>query len=105
MGLKPQTTRPFPFQAHTNHPRGASLKTGKSRRRLLGQQRHKTALLIIELQGAVGGVDPPCRIRVHIEPSPPTATHPAAQQAIGEGLVSERGVTHRPTLRRPPARS
>jgi hypothetical protein len=94
MGLQPPSIRPCAFQAHANDPRGTGLKPALPGCRLLGQQRHKTALLIIELEGAVGGVDTPTRISVHIKPCPPTATHPAAQQTIGEGLVSERGVTH-----------
>jgi len=88
------------------HHTGLTLRTGlQSMARLLGQESHKTALLIVELEGSVGCVEPLPVVAMAIEPGATPTARPAAQQTICKRLVSRGGVTHGPTLRRPAARS
>ena len=92
-------------QPQAHHSNVTPLASGEPMSGLAREQRHKTALLIIELQGAMGGVNPLVLITMTIEPGPAPAAGPAAQQSVGERLVSKRGVTHSPRLRRPTAKS
>ena len=105
MRFEAQALRPLAMQAHTDNAVRPIGKTCQASSRFLGQQGHKAALLIVKLQGAMGGVNPRIRITVHIQPGTTSTTHPTAQQTVRERLVSRRGVTHRPTVRRPAARS
>ena len=58
------------------------------------QQSHEAALLIIQLQRSMSGVEPTIWIGMAIQPSPASAAHPAPQQPVRERLVSGRGGTH-----------
>ena len=94
-----------PLQAQTHHGLGSGSTGGDAMARLAGQQGHKTALLVVQQQIAMGRPTPLGRIPVAIEPGLATATQPTAQQPVGESVVGRRGVTHPPTLRLPAARS
>ena len=84
-------------QAHTHDALRPIGKPRQASSRFLGQQGHKAALLIIELQGAMGGINPSIRITVHIQPGTASTTHPTAQRRSVSGLSAE-GVS--PIVRR-----
>ena len=92
-------------ESQSHHTIVATLAGGEPMAWLARQQCNETALLIIKLKRAVGGVDTAALITMAIEPCTAPATAPAAQQSIRQGLVSSRGVTHGPRLRRPTAKS
>ena len=105
MRFKDLTFRGAATQPQSHHTDIATFAGGKPMAWLARQQCNETALLIIKLKRAVGGVDTAALITMAIEPCTAPATAPAAQQSIRQGLVSSRGVTHGQRLRRPTAKS
>ena len=105
MGLQGFPSRALPLEPQSNNAIRA-LGTGRlTAAGLLGQQRHKTTLLIVQHQIAVRRPLPQGRITMTIQPGPAATTQPAPQQPVGENVVGRRGGTHGPTLRLPTAKS
>ena len=93
------------LEAQTHHSLVTGSTGGDAMARLARQQGHKTALLVVQQQIAMGCPAPLGWIAVAVEPGLTTAAQPTAQQPVGESVVGRRGVTHPPTLRLPAARS
>jgi len=105
MRLNALTLRGAATESQSHHTEIATLTGGDPMTRFTRQQCNETALLIIKLKGAMGCVKTLALISMTIKPGAAPATAPAAQQSIRQGLVSSRGVTHGPRLRRPTAKS
>ena len=84
MGLQGQAGGPDTGQPDPHHRGGTRLTGGQAMAGPLGAQAGKTAALAIELETAVGTPDPLGGIAMAIEPGPPFAPQPTAQQPVGE---------------------
>tara|TARA_B100000073_G_scaffold240424_1_gene201522 strand:+ start:543 stop:800 length:258 start_codon:yes stop_codon:yes gene_type:complete len=78
MRLNAVSLRCAATQPQSHHTDFTPLASGKPMSGLVRQQRNKAALLIIKLQGAMGGVNPLALITMAIEPGPAPAARPAA---------------------------
>ena len=85
MGLQGQPAGAGSPQPQANHPRRSALASLLAMAGPLGQQALETAQLVLQGQGPVGAPAPGTLGAVAVEPGPPPAAQPAAQEPVGEG--------------------